>query len=220
MARVHDSKIGTRFSVPKVNPATQNLRHNQWPHAKGYLDRSDALQCYDQQAKCEVELRHASWTASKHLDKDKGQQWNAMDSFSRSRNWEPTVLGITSPRRRHWTLGENWTWCSLFSLILILNILLFFCCYCSCNCSGCGCWVAVLMHFHLLNFARITALLFFRLSFAPSLVLHPVPVCPDALILFSCRVEVCNAPCPNRHLPKYQRKQKQQNQDVLATIKS
>lgn len=112
MAHVHGSKIGTSFSVPKVNPATQNLRHNQWPHAKGYLDRSDALQCCDQRAKCEVELRHASWTASKHSE---GQLWNAMDSFSKSRN--------RKSKRRHWTLAENWTWFSLFSLI-------FYCHYC------------------------------------------------------------------------------------------
>ena len=146
-----------------------------------------------------------------------------MDSFSRSRNWEPTVLGITSPRRRHWTLGENWTWCSLFSFHWFLFSL--FCCFLLLlQLQLQLLWLRLLSRsadaLPLVNFARITALLFFLLSFAPSLVLHPMPVCPDALILFSCRVEACNAPCPNRHLPKYQRKQKQQNQDVLATIKS
>ena len=45
--------------------------------------------------------------------------------------------------------------------------------------------------------------------------------CLFALMLWcSFPVVVCNAPCPNRHLPKYQRKQKQENQDFLAIIKS
>lgn len=221
MAHVHGSKIGTSFSVPKVNPATQNLRHNQWPHAKGYLDRSDALQCCDQRAKCEVELRHASWTASKHSE---GQLWNAMDSFSKSRN--------RKSKRRHWTLAENWTWFSLFSLI-------FYCHYClavfvaiavavatavaAAAAESKWCWLQ--LHCVFCNRCTIgwispgvTAPLFFLLSFANSPCFTQ---CLFALMLWcSFPVVVCNAPCPNRHLPNYQRKQKQENQDFLAIIKS
>lgn len=119
----------------------------------------------------------------------------------------------------------------VFIDFLLLLLCCCFCCYCSCSCHRCCCgccWVEVVLApaalcflqsvYNWVNFTSVTAPLFFLLSFANSPCFTQ---CLFALMLWcSFPVVVCNAPCPNRHLPNYQRKQKQENQDFLAIIKS